>query len=117
MGRRISLFICLAVSIAATVLYSQQSQPVSVNTAGQNIYVEQLQSVNAFKTSINGGTVSLKANLIGVLSSDGSVKLFGFPSLDEKIALAPASAKVNALSFSISGQTLALCCRWNSLSV
>ena len=108
MGRRIIFSIWLTMLIAAAVAYSQQARLSSLNVSGQELYVEQLQSVNAFTTSVNKGAVSLKANLLGVLSSEGEVKIYAFPKLEEKIMLAALSSRVNALSFSASGQTLAL---------
>jgi len=108
MGRRIILSIWLAMLIAAAVAYSQQDRLSSLNVSEHELYVEQLQSVNVFKSSVNKGAVSLKANLLAVLSSEGEVKLYGLPALEEKIMLTALSSRTNALSFSASGQTLAL---------
>jgi uncharacterized caspase-like protein len=97
MGRRIVLCVWLAVIITASVSYAQQE-----------LYVEQLQSIDAVKSSIDFCAVSLKAKLVGILSSDGVVKLFDIPTLKEKTVLPPVPVHVNTLSFSTSGQTLVL---------
>ena len=76
---------------------------------GQELLVEQLQSIDAVKNcSIDLCAVSLEANLLGILSSDGKVKLYDIPTLKEKRTLPSISARVNTLSFSASGHTLAL---------
>ena len=97
MERRIVLCAWLAIVITVTVSYAQQE-----------LYVEQLQSVDAGKRSIDFCAVSLKANLLGILSSDGAVKVYDIPALREKIILASIPMRVKTLSFSASGQTLAL---------
>ncbi|MGD1046165.1 MAG: caspase family protein [Bacteroidota bacterium] len=97
MGRRIVLCIWLAVIIATSVSYSQQE-----------LYIEQLQSIDAVKNSIDLCAVSLKANLLGILSSESGVKLYDIPTLKEKTILVSIPVHVNTLSFSASGQTLAL---------
>jgi WD40 repeat protein/uncharacterized caspase-like protein len=97
MKRRIVLSVWLAILVTASVCYSQQE-----------LYVEQLQSVDAGKSSIDFCAVSLKANLLGILSSDGGVKVYTIPALKEKMILASIPMRVKTLSFSASGQTLAL---------
>ena len=97
MRRRIIVCIWLAMLIVAAVAYSQQE-----------LYVEQLQSIEAFKMSVTRGAVSFKANIIGVLSLDGGTKIYDLPTLKEKTTLAKLPVRVNSLSFSASGQTLAL---------
>jgi WD40 repeat protein len=97
MERRIVLCSWLMTIIIASVCYSQQE-----------LYVEQLQSIDAGKNSIDFCAVSLKANLIGILSSEGGVKVYDIPSLKEKMILTSIPVGVNMLSFSGSGQTLAL---------
>ena len=97
MGRRIVLYVWLAILLTAAVCTSQQE-----------LYVEQLQSVDAGKNSVDVCAVSLKANLLAILSSDGGVKVYDLPALREKIILASIPMQVKTLSFSASGQTLAL---------
>jgi len=97
MERRIVLCVWLAVIIAASVSSSQQE-----------LNIEQLQSIDAGKNAIDACAVSLKANLLGILSSDGGVKVYDIPALKEKIILASIPGGVNVLSFSASGQTMAL---------
>jgi WD40 repeat protein len=97
MERRIVLCVWLAVIIAASVSSSQQE-----------LNIEQLQSIDAGKNAIDACAVSLKANLLGILSSDGGVKVYDIPALKEKMILASIPGGVNVLSFSASGQTMAL---------
>ncbi|MCX6123023.1 MAG: caspase family protein [Ignavibacteriales bacterium] len=97
MKRRMVLGILWAGIIAASVSYSQQG-----------IYVEQLQSIDAVKNSIDLCAVSLKTNMLGVISSGGGVKLYDIPALKEKTILTSVPLHVNTLSFSGSGQTLVL---------
>ena len=97
MERRIVLCMWLAVIIATSVSYSQQE-----------LSIEQLQSIDAVKNSIDLCAVSLKANLLGILTSEGGVKLYDIPALKEKLIPISLPAHVNTLSFSSSGQTLAL---------
>ena len=97
MKRRIVLGVLWAGIIAASVSYSQQG-----------VSVEQLQSIDAVKNSIDLCAVSLKSNLLGIISSGGGVKLYDIPALKEKTILALVPLHVNTLSFSGSGQTLAL---------
>jgi len=97
MNRRIVLYVWLAILLTAAVCTSQQE-----------LYVEQLQSVDAGKNSVDVCAVSLKANLLAILSSDGGVKVYDLPALREKIILASIPMQVKTLSFSASGQTLAL---------
>jgi WD40 repeat protein len=81
----------------AAVVYSQQE-----------LYVEQLQSVEAFKGPIMRGAVSSKANLLAVLSREKILRLYDIPSLKEKSSPISTPTHMNALSFSASGKTLAL---------
>jgi uncharacterized caspase-like protein/WD40 repeat protein len=97
MRGRITVSIWLTMLIVATVSYSQQE-----------LYVEQLQSVEAFKVPISRGAISFKASLLAVVSPEKSLKVFDLLSLKEKTSLASMPVRVNALSFSASGQTLAL---------
>jgi WD40 repeat protein/uncharacterized caspase-like protein len=97
MERRIVLCVWLAVIIAASISSSQQE-----------LNIEQLQSIDAGKNAIDACAVSLKANLLGILSSDGGVKVYDIPALKEKMILASIPGGVNVLSFSASGQTMAL---------
>jgi WD40 repeat protein/uncharacterized caspase-like protein len=110
MERRIVLCIWLAVMITASISYAQQAQPSSLNGGEQEIYVEQLQSIDAVKSSIDFCAISLKAKLLGILSSDGVVKLYDIPTLKEKTVIPALPVHVNTLSFSTSGQTLVLGC-------
>ena len=97
MERRIVLCVWLVLIIATSVSYSQQE-----------LNIEQLQSIDAVKNSIDFCAVSLRANLLGILTSDGRVKLYDIPALKEKSILVSVPVYVNTLSFSASGQTLAL---------
>lgn len=97
MRRRIFLIIGLTILAIAAVAHSQQE-----------LYIEQLQSVGAFQSSIYRGAVSFKANLLGVVSVDKVLKFYDLATLKEKASIASLPVQVNALSFSISGQTLAL---------
>ncbi|RPI07055.1 MAG: CHAT domain-containing protein [Ignavibacteriae bacterium] len=108
MERRIVLCAMLAMSIAASLTYAQQADPSSLNTGGQEIYVEPLQSLDAAKTSIDLCAISLKSNVVVTLSSEGIIKLYDLPTLKEKTALAAIPVHVNTFAFSASGQTLAL---------
>ncbi len=97
MERRTIFCMWLAIIITASVSFSQQE-----------LNVEPLQSIDAAKSSIDQCTVSLKANLLGILSSNGGIKLYDVPALKEKTELASMPVHINALSFSASGQILAL---------
>ena len=97
MERKIVLCVWLVLIIATSVSYSQQE-----------LNIEQLQSIDAVNNSIDFCAVSLRANLLGILTSDGRVKLYDIPALKEKSILVSVPAYVNTLSFSASGQTLAL---------
>ena len=97
MERRIVLCVWLVLIIATSVSYSQQE-----------LNIEQLQSIDAVKNSIDFCAVSSRANLLGILTSDGRVKLYDIPALKEKSILVSVPVYVNTLSFSASGQTLAL---------
>ncbi len=97
MGRRILLSIGLTILIASSGAYSQQE-----------LYVEQLPSVEAFKAPISRGAISSKANLLAVTSSEKTPRLYEIPSLKEKSQLINIPTTINALSFSDSGKTLAL---------
>jgi WD40 repeat protein len=108
MNRRCIHQVWLAVMIAVSVSYSQQTPVISLNAAEQELYVEQLQSIDAVKNSIDLCAISLKSNLLGILSSDGGVKLYDITSLKEKSTLAALPVHINSLAFSASGQTLAL---------
>ena len=97
MERRIVLCVWLAVIVTVSVSFSQQE-----------LYVEQIQTVDAAKSSIDLCSISMKAKLLGILSSDGVVKLYDIPTLKEKTVIPPVTVHVNTLSFSASGQTLVL---------
>jgi uncharacterized caspase-like protein len=97
MKRRIVFGGLWAGIIAASVSYSQQG-----------VSVEQLQSIDAVKNSIDLCAVSLKTNVLGIISSGGGVKLYDIPSFKEKTISVSVPIHVNTLSFSGSGQTLAL---------
>jgi WD40 repeat protein len=79
-----------------------------LNAGEQEIYVEPLQSIDAINNSIDFFVVSLKTNLLGILSAEGRVKLYNIPALTEKAILTSVPVHINTLSFSGSGQTLAL---------
>ena len=108
MERRIVLCVLMAAVLAAFVSYSQQARPGSVSPTDQEIYVEQLQSIDAVKGSIDNCAVSLKSKLLGFLSSEGMVRLYDVPTLKEKMVLPGVPVHINTISFSPSGQTLAL---------
>ena len=108
MERRIVLCVWMAALLTASVSYSQQARTGSFNPAEQELYVDQLQSVDAVKGSIDICAVSLKAKLLAILSSEGLVKLYDIPTLKEKMVLPGVPVHINTLSFSSSGQTLAL---------
>jgi WD40 repeat protein len=97
MGRRIAFSMLMTMIVVTSVTYARQE-----------LYVEQLQVIDAFKSQVYRGAISFKSNLMGVLASDGSIKLYEVPSLKEKTAITNTPARVNALAFSVSGQTLAL---------
>jgi WD40 repeat protein len=73
----------------------------------QELYVEQLQSVEAFKGPVMRGAVSTKANLLAVLSREKILKLYDISSLKEKSSSISMPTQMNAVSFSASGKTLA----------
>ena len=108
MKRRIVLCVWMAALLTASVSYSQQARPGSFNPAEQELYIDQLQSVEAVKGSIDICAVSLKAKLLAILSSEGLVKLYDIPTLKEKMVLPGVPVHINTLSFSSSGQMLAL---------
>jgi WD40 repeat protein len=81
---------------------------VAVAYSQQELYVEQLQSVDAFKALILRGAVSSKANLLAVSTRERTLRLYEIPSLKEKSPLITTPTQMNALSFSASGKTLAL---------
>ena len=97
MRRKIIISVWLSMLISAAVAYSQQE-----------LYIEQLQSVDAFNVSIYRGAVSFKAGLLGVVSPDKVLKIYDLATLKEKLTLTNIQANVNAISFSASGQTVAL---------
>jgi WD40 repeat protein len=97
MGRRIILSIWLTMLIVAAVAFAQQE-----------LYVEQLQTIDVFKTAIYRGEVSFKANHLGVLSPEGTVKLYDLSTWKEKSSIANVPTRVTGMSFSASGQTVAL---------
>jgi len=97
LGRRIIFSIWMMTLIVAAVVYSQQE-----------LYVEQLQSVEAFKGPVMRGAVSSKANLLAVLSREKILRFYDIPSLKEKSSPISTPIYMNALSFSASGKTLAL---------
>jgi WD40 repeat protein len=87
----------MSILTVAAVAYSQQE-----------LFVEQLQSVEAFKGSVMRGAVSPKANLLAVLSLGKILRLYDISSLKEKSSTISMPTYINALSFSASGKTLAL---------
>lgn len=97
MGRRILFSIWLTVGGIVSVAQSQQE-----------LFVEQLQSSEACKGAVLHGAVSLKANLIAVVSADKTLKILDLSTLSEKISVPNFPTQINALSFSASGQSLAL---------
>jgi WD40 repeat protein len=97
MGRRILFSIWLTVGGVVAVAQSQQE-----------LFVEQLQSSEAFKTAVLHGAVSSKANLLGVVSADKSLKILDLSTFSEKVSVANLPTQINALCFSASGQSLAL---------
>jgi WD40 repeat protein len=97
LGRRIIFSIWMTILTVAAVAYSQQE-----------LYVEQLQSVEAFKEPVIRGAVSSKAGLLAVLSREKILRLYDIPSLKEKSSPISTPTHMNALSFSASGKTLAL---------
>ena len=97
MGRRIIFSLWMTVLTVIATAYSQQE-----------LYVEQLQSVEAFKGPVMRGAVSTKANLLAVLSREKILKLYDISSLKEKSSPINMPTQMNAMSFSASGKTLAL---------
>ena len=87
----------MSILTVAAVAYSQQE-----------LFVEQLQSVEAFKGPVMRGAVSPKANLLAVLSLGKILRLYDISSLKEKSSTISMPTYINALSFSASGKTLAL---------
>lgn len=108
MKRKIMLCVWLTVILAISVSYSQQGRLSSLNSGEQELYMEQLQSIDAVKGSIDRCVISMKANLLGILSSEGLIKLYDLPAIKEKPISIAIPVHVNTLSFSASGQTLAL---------
>lgn len=74
----------------------------------KELYVEQLHSVEAFKGPILRSAISLKTNLLAVLTRDKTIRMYDLSSLKEKSSSINTSAQINALSFSASGKTIAL---------
>ena len=97
MGRRIIFSIWMTIVTVVAVAYSQQE-----------VYVEQLQSIEAFKGPVIRGAVSSKAGLLAVLSREKIFSLYDISSLKEKSSSVSTPTQMNALSFSASGKTLAL---------
>jgi uncharacterized caspase-like protein len=108
MERRIVLCGWLALMVAASVSYSQQARLDSLNAGDQELYIEQLQSLDAVKNSIDLCAISLQSNVLGILSPEGGIKLYDIPALKEKTMLAPLPVHINTFAFSASGQALAL---------
>jgi uncharacterized caspase-like protein len=81
---------------------------VAVAYSQQEVYVEQLQSIEAFKGPVTRGAVSSKAGLLAVLSREKIFSLYDISSLKEKSSSVSTPTQMNALSFSASGKTLAL---------
>jgi hypothetical protein len=96
MGRRILFSIWLTVGGIFTVAQSQQE-----------LFVDQLQSAEAFKAAVLHGAVSSKANLFAAVAADKSLKIFDLGTLAEKTTVANFPTQINTLSFSASGQSLA----------
>jgi hypothetical protein len=95
MGYRLLASIWLAVLISTTVVYGQNE-----------LYIEQLQSVEAFKAPILQGVCASQTNYLAVVSRDKVLKLYDPISLLEKTVPANLAVPVDALTFSISGRTL-----------
>ena len=108
MERRFVLCIFLSIIITTLVSHSQQVGLESSDSSEQELSIEPLQSVDAVNTSIDLCATSLKANLLAILSSESGIKLYEIPSLKERMILSYPPTKIAALSFSSSGQTLAL---------
>ena len=108
MKLRIILCVWLAILITATVSFPQQIPAGPSATGDQEIYVEQFQSIDAAKSSIDVCAVSSGATSICILSSDGIIKLYDPSTLKEKSVLPPVPIHINTVSFSASGQTVAL---------
>jgi hypothetical protein len=94
MGRRILFSIWLTVGGIFTVAQSQQE-----------LFVDQLQSAEAFKAAVLHGAVSSKANLFAAVAADKSLKIFDLGTLAEKTTVANFPTQINTLSFSASGQS------------
>jgi uncharacterized caspase-like protein/WD40 repeat protein len=108
MERRIIFCVWLAIMITASISYPQKTRVDSLNAGEQELYIEQLQSVDAARSSLDVCAVSTSAKLLCILSSEGIVKLYDIPTLKEKMVLPPVPVHINTVSFSATGQTLVL---------
>jgi uncharacterized caspase-like protein/WD40 repeat protein len=108
MARRIILCVWLTVMITVSAAMAQQAHDGIANTEEKEIYVEQTQSVDAVKASIDFCAFSSKAKMLAILSSEGIIKLYDIPTLKERSVVPPVPVHINTLAFSSSGQTLVL---------
>jgi uncharacterized caspase-like protein len=76
-----------------------------IASAQQEIYIEQLHQSEALKPIIRGA-MSVKANILGVMLQDKSMKILDLSSLKEKSNLNSVPGAVNVFAFSTSGQTV-----------
>jgi WD40 repeat protein len=100
MGRSLFLSMWLATIVASVPSFSQNSE--------MELYVEQIQTVNAFGSCVMQGAVSLKGNVSAFISEDKKLRIYAVPSLAEKSPAVDLPQTVNSLAFSASGSTIAM---------
>jgi uncharacterized caspase-like protein len=94
---RIITFLLLTIFVVTNFTFSQDE-----------LYVDRLSSIDAFNASITRGAVAQRANLLAVISSEKTLRLYQIPSLKEKSSLINLPSAINDISFSASGSMLAL---------
>ncbi len=96
---------CTRLSLAGFVLLWCSS----VGFGQKPLYTEAAGSAEAFKAPIGRAALNVKTGLLAVASTEKAVKLFDATALRERNTLAGITARVNALTFSPSGQSLFTC--------
>ncbi|MBI3005454.1 MAG: caspase family protein [Ignavibacteriales bacterium] len=87
------------------VLLIAGSLTANLAVSQQNLYIQQLSSVESFpKSPVLRGAAS--ASLVAVTSVDKVVKIYDGVSLAERLAITGVTNRVGALSFTESGQSL-----------
>lgn len=92
--RRCIVTLLVAIAVTAGIAWAQSE-----------LYVEQTQNVETFKSAIFGGDFCKGANILGVVSSGRAFKIFDVSTFKEKLSVAELPMRMSSLSFSAAGQT------------